>query len=458
MTPRETGQTRRLVIAFDLAIGAIILNYLALALPLAILILRSTFLDVLTTWLATQALPFQLWFSVASNALSVASAFLFLGAPLRMRCFPEAMAFAVLTLIATLVSSIAPFVTLPTLVAFGVNAISIFFIPIALLLLFRKAAIFVSSEEDLILGRSIARLIFVAAMLVEIGLRLLDVIGYLSLPPQFLPFQVVAPILPLAMAIVCYALVCIRLFRLELSLRRKFRQLCDSATSSKASSTSQNLPNPSTGNVSASEAGRVSPIPFGINRLLAALFIVVLICELGSFFIVRKKELEVQAEEFAASAERFNSEMWMNVRVASAAKVDNEAILKMQSICARLPKWEYLNTLGVAQYRIGDYAAAKDTLERSLNASKSLGDPSDLAFLAMSYHKLGQRDLAANIRSRLMDLMNMDRYKNNPESLQFVREVNELFEADAAQPTKQYGRSRRRNMRNTRFQGSLVSV
>jgi tetratricopeptide (TPR) repeat protein len=63
-----------------------------------------------------------------------------------------------------------------------------------------------------------------------------------------------------------------------------------------------------------------------------------------------------------------------------------------------MPRWAgYRNTLGVAQYRKGDYTAAIESLGRSraLDDTSSSSTPAiDSYFLAMAHAKLGQADLA----------------------------------------------------------------
>jgi tetratricopeptide (TPR) repeat protein len=49
----------------------------------------------------------------------------------------------------------------------------------------------------------------------------------------------------------------------------------------------------------------------------------------------------------------------------------------------------YLNTLGVVQYRLGRYAVAITTLDRSLAANRGQFAGFDLFFLAMAHHRLG---------------------------------------------------------------------
>jgi tetratricopeptide (TPR) repeat protein len=56
--------------------------------------------------------------------------------------------------------------------------------------------------------------------------------------------------------------------------------------------------------------------------------------------------------------------------------------------------WFLLNTLGVAPYRAGDYAAAIPVLERSCSKSRGVPAAIDLFFLAMSHQKLGRASQA----------------------------------------------------------------
>jgi tetratricopeptide (TPR) repeat protein len=50
---------------------------------------------------------------------------------------------------------------------------------------------------------------------------------------------------------------------------------------------------------------------------------------------------------------------------------------------------QYVNTLGVAYYRLGQYPQAVETLQRSLRESQGQGAAFSLLFLAMSHHFLG---------------------------------------------------------------------
>jgi hypothetical protein len=93
-----------------------------------------------------------------------------------------------------------------------------------------------------------------------------------------------------------------------------------------------------------------------------------------------------------------------------------------------------LNTLGVAQYRVGRYDDALATLTKSekLNATKEGSLPADLAFLAMTQHQLGKKDEAKATLGLLREVMKQPRWTQDAESVGFLREAEELI--DVAEP------------------------
>jgi eukaryotic-like serine/threonine-protein kinase len=92
-----------------------------------------------------------------------------------------------------------------------------------------------------------------------------------------------------------------------------------------------------------------------------------------------------------ANAEHYNNLAW-RLATGPVALRDPEQALALARTAVALSSGTaiYLNTLGVAQYRAGQYTEAIATLERSLAASKGESDAFDLFFLAMARHRLGQ--------------------------------------------------------------------
>jgi WD40 repeat protein/serine/threonine protein kinase/tetratricopeptide (TPR) repeat protein len=98
----------------------------------------------------------------------------------------------------------------------------------------------------------------------------------------------------------------------------------------------------------------------------------------------------------------------------------------------------YLNTLGVAQYRTGlfDEALASLTRSNDLNNQK---EPSDLAFLALTQHRLGQSEKARDTLGRLRAVMKAPRWSEDPEARAFLHEA-ETIELDQVFPVDPFAR------------------
>jgi tetratricopeptide (TPR) repeat protein len=98
----------------------------------------------------------------------------------------------------------------------------------------------------------------------------------------------------------------------------------------------------------------------------------------------------------------------------------------------------YLNTLGVAQYRMGLYADALATLTKSekLNATQDGSHPADLAFLAMAQHQLGQNDEAQATLVRLREVMKNLRWFRDPEARRFLGETEDTLKEKPASEKK----------------------
>jgi hypothetical protein len=83
--------------------------------------------------------------------------------------------------------------------------------------------------------------------------------------------------------------------------------------------------------------------------------------------------------------------------------------------------------LGVALYRCGCYREAQDTLTKS--AEMNHGAAADLAFLAMTQHRLGRKEAAHATLTRLRE--GISAAPPNSESQAFLREAEELLGAEA---------------------------
>jgi WD40 repeat protein/serine/threonine protein kinase len=142
---------------------------------------------------------------------------------------------------------------------------------------------------------------------------------------------------------------------------------------------------------------------------------------------IRSKALGL-LEELTDDPDPFNRASWAVVRESKAAPEDCRLALRQAEIAHRLaptnPK--YLNTLGVAQYRMGHYQEAVTTLDKSLAAGKGQSDAFDLYFLAMCHAKLGDPTKAKDYFDRAVKWTEAQKFLED-------RQVEELkaFRAEA---------------------------
>jgi WD40 repeat protein/tRNA A-37 threonylcarbamoyl transferase component Bud32 len=89
-----------------------------------------------------------------------------------------------------------------------------------------------------------------------------------------------------------------------------------------------------------------------------------------------------------------------------------------------------LTTLGMAMYRAGKYQDAVKSLTRAAQPSEAAANapsPTDLAFVAMAQHQLGNKKAGQTALEQLREMMNDPRWKNQEEAQAFLREADELL-------------------------------
>ncbi len=127
-----------------------------------------------------------------------------------------------------------------------------------------------------------------------------------------------------------------------------------------------------------------------------------------------------------------NNAAWGIVRRPGAEPGAYQRALRYAEVACRLrpDTGSYLNTLGVAQFRLGRYADAVATLLQSdqINRKDQGGSSAaDLAFLAMAYYRLGQAQEAAAYLERLRTLMKDQKHARDEENRTFLAEAESLF-------------------------------
>jgi len=146
---------------------------------------------------------------------------------------------------------------------------------------------------------------------------------------------------------------------------------------------------------------------------------------------VRKQAIWM-AESFREDAWKLDTASRM-VAAASGhhAEAYRAALKKAERACRSSPDRPYfLNTLGVAQYRVGAYEDALATLARAdeINSERVKGGrPTDVAFLAMTLYRLGHTEEARAALERLRTLLESGRWVTDEEARSFLREAESLI-------------------------------
>ncbi|MFI5460387.1 MAG: protein kinase [Isosphaerales bacterium] len=151
------------------------------------------------------------------------------------------------------------------------------------------------------------------------------------------------------------------------------------------------------------------------------------------------------AESVLENAVCLDRDSWRVLRQTGAgAAACDRALRQAEAACRLIPdRSSFLSTLGLAQYRAGNYREAAATLERAdeLNNAAHHGSslPRDLAFLALVRHRLGRIDAARATLGRLRGLMKATEWAQDDDAQAFLREA-EVIELDLVFPADPFAR------------------
>jgi tetratricopeptide (TPR) repeat protein len=105
-------------------------------------------------------------------------------------------------------------------------------------------------------------------------------------------------------------------------------------------------------------------------------------------------------------AQACNALAWIYVVGPQELRAPDKALPLAQRAVRLAPiDWKLRNTLGVVYYRLGQFDASIETLERSIEDSKQEATAYDLFFLAMNYQQIGQATRARSYYDRAVRWM-----------------------------------------------------
>ncbi len=144
----------------------------------------------------------------------------------------------------------------------------------------------------------------------------------------------------------------------------------------------------------------------------------------------RRQEFLAVAQTYPENADELNKLAWKLVKPPGGEMSGHRKALRYSEEACQLEpgNGDFLNTLGVACYRVGNFEKALDVLSRSdkINALKDKGsNPADLAFLAMAHQQLGHAKEAEAKLQLLRERMKDPRWAQDTQALGFLREAEE---------------------------------
>jgi WD40 repeat protein len=146
----------------------------------------------------------------------------------------------------------------------------------------------------------------------------------------------------------------------------------------------------------------------------------------------RRQDVLAVAQTYPEDPSALNNLAWELARLPGGEMSGyRQALRYSEEACQLEPENGYwLNTLGVAYYRAGNYEKALDVLSRSdkINALKDNGSrPTDLAFLAMAHQQLGHTKEAEAKFQLLRERMKDPHFAQDAGAPGFLREAEETL-------------------------------
>ena len=155
----------------------------------------------------------------------------------------------------------------------------------------------------------------------------------------------------------------------------------------------------------------------------------------------RRHEVVAVAQTYPENPDELNDLAWSLVKLPGSDMSGRRKALRFSEEACQLESenGDFLSTLGVAHYRVGNFEKALDVLARSdkINALSDKGSrPVDLAFLAMTHQQLGHAKEAQAKLQLLRERMNDLRSTKDAGAQVFLHEAEELLARPKAPSSK----------------------